>query len=124
MWTSVITQLSYMDPDQNGATRPPPGNDTLIWTSGYEASEWDTPLDVILFELTAKDPIHVTHTFDFVNLRLHDLVQRAGGEQAFERDWAANVDKEVLSGLFSCFYSGWFGRAGSLLASLDCLHLS
>ena len=98
MWTSVITELSDPEPDQNGATRPPPGNDLLIWTAGYVASEWDTPLDVLVFELGAKDPVHTVHAFDFVNVRLHDLVQRAGGEQVFEREWAANVDKEVLAG--------------------------
>lgn len=98
MWTSVITELSSLDPDHNGATRPPPGNDVLIWTHKYEPSEWDVPKDVISYEQTAKDAVHTVHTFDFVNVRLHDLVQRAGGEEVFQREWAANVDKEVVAG--------------------------
>jgi len=31
-------------------------------------------------------------------LRLQDLIRRTGGEQAFEAEWAVNVDKEVLAG--------------------------
>ncbi|KAM7193571.1 Armadillo-type fold [Naviculisporaceae sp. PSN 640] len=98
MWTSVITELSSMGPDHNGATRPPPGNDQLVWTHKYEPSEWDVPKDLISYEQTAKDPVHTVHTFDFVNARLHDLVQRGGGEEVFQREWAANVDKEVIAG--------------------------
>ncbi|KAM7206716.1 Armadillo-type fold [Rhypophila sp. PSN 637] len=101
MWTSVVSELSSMEPDETGATRPPPGNDSLIWTQKYQPSEWDTPKDVIAYEQTSKDPVHCVHTFDFINLRLHDLIQRAGGEEVFQREWLANVDKEVVAGFQS-----------------------
>ncbi|KAL2156839.1 hypothetical protein VTH06DRAFT_4077, partial [Thermothelomyces fergusii] len=49
-------------------------------------------------EFAAKDPVHCVVTYDFVRARLADMVQRVGGEQAFEDNWAVNVDREVLAG--------------------------
>jgi hypothetical protein len=91
MWTSVITELA------DGASSDTPGRDTLVWT---EVVKYDyyTPLDIQEHEFAFRDPVHRVATYDFVLARLQDLVQRVGGEQAFEENWAVNVDREVLTG--------------------------
>jgi len=89
MWTSVVTELRAGTDGDAG--------DALVW-NGVESFDYDRPIDVRDREFAAKDPVHSVHTFDFVRQRLQDLVQRAGGEQQFEENWAVNVDKEVLVG--------------------------
>jgi hypothetical protein len=88
MWTLVIADVQ--EGDANGV-------DCLVW-QGPPSSEFDTPQDTRENIFTAKDPIHTEHTFSFVKLRLEDVIRRAGGEQAFETNWAVNVDQEVLKG--------------------------
>lgn len=90
MWTSVVTELA------DGTTSETPGQDTLIWTE-VGSYEYDTPLDITEREFAFKDPVHRVATYDFVRARLQDLVQRVGGEQAFETNWAVNVDRDVLA---------------------------
>ncbi|KAK4441959.1 armadillo-type protein [Podospora aff. communis PSN243] len=92
MWTSVVTDLLV-----DGAV----GSDTLIWEKrSYDVDlyEGETALEKEEYRYTEKDPVHNVATYDFLRARLQDLVQRAGGEQAFEANWAVNVDKEVLTG--------------------------
>ncbi|KAH7493624.1 hypothetical protein FOMA001_g1653 [Fusarium oxysporum f. sp. matthiolae] len=86
MWINVISDL------QDGVAN---GTDTLIW-GPLETTEYDTPKIIAERNMEAKDPIHTVHAFDFVKMRLQDLVNRVGGEQAFQEQWAVNVDKEVL----------------------------
>ncbi|KAF4343196.1 nuclear transport factor [Fusarium beomiforme] len=86
MWINVISEL------QDGVAN---GTDTLIW-GPLETTEYDTPKIIAERNMEAKDPIHTVHAFDFVKMRLQDLVNRVGGEQAFQEQWAVNVDKEVL----------------------------
>ncbi|KAH6650964.1 armadillo-type protein [Chaetomium tenue] len=93
MWTSVVTELA----DDDGSGQPLGARDSLVWSEPAR-SEYDTPIDVHERELAFKDPVHRVVTFEFVRGRLADLVQRAGGEQAFEAEWAANVDRDVLAG--------------------------
>jgi hypothetical protein len=89
MWTSVVIEMRAGVEGND--------NDVLVWEE-LESYEYDTPLDVREREVVAKDPVHTVHTFNFVRARLQDLVQRTGGEQQFEANWAVNVDKEVLAG--------------------------
>jgi hypothetical protein len=94
MWTSVVTELA----DDGGVAGEMLGaRDTLVWDE-VGSFEWDTPLDVHSREFAFKDPVHRVVTFEFVRARLGDLVQRVGGEQAFEAGWAVNVDRDVLAG--------------------------
>ncbi|AEO70193.1 f3708934-bc0f-40f6-bc3e-24752b3caa16 [Thermothielavioides terrestris] len=92
MWTSVVTELAD---GTSGETLG--GQDSLVWTE-VGRYEYDTPLDVHEREFAAKDPVHSVVTYEFVRARLADVVQRVGGEQAFEANWAVNVDREVLIG--------------------------
>ncbi|KAH6853554.1 armadillo-type protein [Chaetomium sp. MPI-CAGE-AT-0009] len=93
MWTSVVTELA----DDSGSGEALGARDSLVWTEAGRY-EYDTPLDIHERELAFKDPVHRVVTFEFVRARLADLVQRVGGEQAFEANWAVNVDREVLAG--------------------------
>ncbi|KAL2023612.1 hypothetical protein VTK56DRAFT_1769 [Thermocarpiscus australiensis] len=95
MWTSVVTELADTS---NGETTTAAGRDSLVWRGELPSFEYDTPLDVHERRFAAKDPVHTVSTFEFVGARLQDLVRRAGGEQAFEANWAVNVDREVLAG--------------------------
>ena len=58
--------------------------------------EYDTPKIIAERNTTAKDPVHTVHAFEFVKMRLQDLVNRVGGEAAFQEQWAVNVDKDIL----------------------------
>ena len=95
MWTAVVTQLRC-DDGAEGAAAAPQG-DSLVWTE-VPHYEYEMPVDTQEAELTARDPVHVVDTYEFVQLRLRDLVQRAGGEAAFQTNWAVNVDQDVLAG--------------------------
>ena len=92
MWTSVVTELA--DGAVDGVT---PGRDTLVWTD-LPRYDYDTPLSLHERQFAAKDPLHRLATFEFVTARLQDMVRRVGGEQAFEENWAVNVDRDVLVG--------------------------
>ena len=94
MWTSVVVELRIGADDK-------PGRDTLVWDADSKAqnvSEWDTPVDVYRRQFAFKDPVHTVVAYDYIRARLEDLVRRAGGGQAFQENWAVNVDKEVLDG--------------------------
>lgn len=88
MWTTVMLQLL-----ERGT-----GNDMLVLTEEQEGTEWDTPKDVRQRALYVSDPVKRVQSLPFVKERLGSLVQRLGGEQAFQENWAVNVDKEVLAG--------------------------
>lgn len=89
MWTSVASQI--MDPEN-------PTVDQLVLTAPPEGTQWDTPKDLQERALWASDPVRQINCLDFANERLGDLVQRAGGEAAFQQNYLVNVDAEVLNG--------------------------
>lgn len=118
MWTSVVTELAASEDDQSlteqqqdfrqsinstskeqlagGSTNP---RDYLVWDpNNLPSYEWDTPLDVTERQFALKDPVHRVEAYEFARERLQGLVQRMGGEQQFEAEWAVNVDKDVLEG--------------------------
>ncbi|SPO02194.1 related to nuclear transport factor [Cephalotrichum gorgonifer] len=86
MWNSTISEL------QDGVSVE---TDCLMEPE-LPVEEWHCPKNVKENELAAKDPVHSVHAFDFVKARLGDVVQRVGGEERFEAEWGANVDREVL----------------------------
>jgi len=84
MWTNIISDI------QDGDV-----TDTLICTE-LPPEEWHCPKNTRENELMLKDPVYSVHAFEFVKARIGDLVQRVGGEQKFQEEWAVNVDKDVL----------------------------
>lgn len=89
MWTSSVLDA------QGHSTKP----DYFLWAEGPPApTEYDTPLMTAESVFAGQDPLHTEILYDFIKLRLQDLVARAGGEAAFEANWAVNVDREVLAG--------------------------
>ncbi|KAK1458483.1 importin-beta domain-containing protein [Colletotrichum cuscutae] len=91
LWVGTIAEL------QDGTTD---GTDSLIWGE-LEPTDYDTPKSIKETEFGAKDPVHTINAMRFVKERLQDIVQRSGGEQHFEQEWAANVDKDVLQKFWS-----------------------
>ncbi|KXH54033.1 importin-beta domain-containing protein [Colletotrichum salicis] len=91
LWVSTIAEL------QDGTTD---GTDSLIWGE-LEPTDYDTPKSIKETEFGAKDPVHTINAMRFVKERLQDVVQRSGGEQQFEQEWAANVDKDILQKFWS-----------------------
>jgi len=88
MWTDVINEMLGGRDD---------GGDNLVWLAS-EGNEFEGPEDVRKRLHTASDPVHTVHIFAFVKERLSTVVNTCGGENAFQRDWMVNVDKDVLSG--------------------------
>ncbi|KAI9744571.1 MAG: hypothetical protein M1818_002100 [Claussenomyces sp. TS43310] len=87
MWTSVVGEM------QDGRDD---GGDNLIWT-GSEGYEYETCEDLRRRLQSEGDPVHKAHTLTYITARLHDVVSRCGGEADFERNWAVNVDRDVLA---------------------------
>ncbi|TQV96285.1 hypothetical protein V2A60_003294 [Cordyceps javanica] len=90
MWTVVLAEL------QEGV---PNGRDMLIGDLGElgEATEYDTPKRITERQMVGSDPVHTIQASAFVRERLQDIVGRVGGESAFQEQWAANVDRDVIS---------------------------
>ncbi|TEA18873.1 Importin-11 [Colletotrichum sidae] len=85
-WTGTISEL------QDGIAD---ATDSLVWQE-VEPSEYECPKSLKETEFVQKDPVHTVNAMQFVKERLHDAVQRSGGEQQFEQEWAVNVDKDVV----------------------------
>jgi hypothetical protein len=88
MWTGVISEMLSGRDD---------AGDNLIWLPS-DGNEFEGPEDVRRRLHGLSDPVHTIHTFDFVKERLAQVVAVCGGEEVFQRDWAVNVDEDVLEG--------------------------
>lgn len=90
MWATVLAEL------QEGV---PNGPDMLIGELGEvgEATEYDTPKRIVERQMVASDPVHTIQAAAFIRERLQDLVGRVGGEAAFQEQWAANVDRDIIA---------------------------
>ena len=91
MWTMVISEMIGGRDD---------GGDNLIWLSN-EAGAYEGPEDARKRDHSWRDPVHRVHTFEFVKERLGIVVAAIGGEEEFQRNWAVNVDNDVLVGFQS-----------------------
>jgi hypothetical protein len=88
LWENVLAELR----DNGDET-----SDNLLWSSqDVEETEYDTPKTIAERQALAKDPIHTVHALGFVRARLQDLVDRVGGPQVFQEQWAVNLDDGVL----------------------------
>ena len=88
MWTMVIGEMISGRDD---------GGDNLVWEP-TQGNEYEGPEEVRRRLHGDRDPVHTIHTFQFVQQRLGALVELAGGQDAFEKHWLVNVDKDVLDG--------------------------
>jgi hypothetical protein len=102
MWTSVVAEM------QDGRDD---GGDNLIWRD-TENHEYESPEDVRKRLHSAADPVHKIHTLQFVNERLQQVVAVCGGDEAFQRDWAVNVDRDVLEEFKMVSAGSGGGRVG------------
>ena len=88
MWTTIVNEMMGGRDD---------GDDNLIWGPS-EGNEFEGAEDVRKRLHSTSDEVHTVHTFQYVKERLRTLVAICGGEDAFQQDWAVNVDKEVIAG--------------------------
>jgi hypothetical protein len=102
MWTSVVAEM------QDGRDD---GGDNLIWRD-TENHGYESPEDVRKRLHSAADPVHKIHTLQFVNERLQQVVAVCGGDEAFQRDWAVNVDRDVLEEFKMVSAGSGGGRVG------------
>ncbi|KAN0093757.1 ARM repeat-containing protein [Hyaloscypha variabilis] len=86
MWTSVINEMIGGRDD---------GGDNLVWLAD-DGNEFEGPEDVRRRIHASSDPVHTLNTFNVVKERLGQVVAICGGEEAFQRDWAVNIDKDVI----------------------------
>lgn len=89
MWTQVVGEM-LSGRDDNG--------DNLVWLNKGEVDPGEIPEDARKKIQADNDPIHTVNTLDFIKQRLGGLVAQVGGEEAFQANWAVNIDKDVLEG--------------------------
>ncbi|KAH3960056.1 hypothetical protein HBH70_228430 [Parastagonospora nodorum] len=90
-WTDVLGELLDGMDDRSV--------DSLFWPpEPYHPTEPEAPEDIRKRELIYSDPVHQINLVAFVREHLQQAVQAAGGEQRFQEDWLANVDKDVVKG--------------------------
>ncbi|KAH3920635.1 hypothetical protein HBH56_007630 [Parastagonospora nodorum] len=90
-WTDVLGELLDGMDDRSV--------DSLFWPpEPYHPTEPEAPEDIRKRELIYSDPVHQINLVAFVREQLQQAVQAAGGEQRFQEDWLANVDKDVVKG--------------------------
>lgn len=86
LWADVVAEL------QDGAVD---AEDNQI-TTEIEETEYDTPKIIRERELYLQDPVHRVSAKPFIREQLQGLIARAGGDQKFQEEWMANVDKDVV----------------------------
>lgn len=93
-WTDVLTELREGAEDTNG--------DSLVYDAAGTGPPADgtpeAPEDARRRELTYGDVVHTVSLPAFVKQGLEGVVQACGGEEAFQKEWLVNVDRDVLQG--------------------------
>lgn len=89
VWTDTITELIDNDSD---------GTDCLIyWDEQKLRPEGpEAPADERRRRLSFADPVHRLDVKVFLHERLQGAAAACGGQEAFEKLWVVNVDKDVL----------------------------
>ncbi|KAH6639557.1 armadillo-type protein [Boeremia exigua] len=91
LWTDVLAELLDGMDDRSV--------DSLYWPpEPYNPTEPEAPEDIRKRELLYSDPVHQLNLVAFVREHIQQAVQASGGEQRFQEEWLARVDKDVLKG--------------------------
>lgn len=103
VWTDTITELfdnnnDNNDPSVDGGSGG--GVDCLIyWDEQKLRPEGpEAPADERRRRLSFADPVHRLDVKVFLRERLQGAAAACGGQEAFEKSWVVNVDKDVLRG--------------------------
>ena len=93
VWTDVITELMEGMEGRDGA-------DCLVYwdAEGLKGEGPEAPEEERRRDLVFGDPVHRVNVKDFVRERLRGAIEAGGGEEAFRRDWLADVDRDVVAG--------------------------
>lgn len=90
IWTDVVSELREDQADGGGG-------DALIHDqNGIESGMPETPEDRRRRQLTASDDVHTINLVDFIKWHLNYAIEASGGNQQFQEQWLANVDKDVV----------------------------
>ncbi|KAI9786020.1 MAG: hypothetical protein M1816_008172 [Peltula sp. TS41687] len=91
VWTDVVTEVQEGVDDGNG--------DNLVY---HEAEPLDpnlpeAPEEERRRKLLMSDPVRRINTTHFIRHHLQQAIAQCGGQEAFQRDWLASVDSDVLT---------------------------
>jgi hypothetical protein len=91
VWTDTITELIETESD---------GTDCLVYWEEQKLKPDgpEAPGDERRRRLTFADPVHRLDVKVFLRERLQMAATACGGQEAFEKMWVVNVDKNVLKG--------------------------
>jgi hypothetical protein len=96
VWMIGVLSLSSLPFCSNFMTD---GISSLYWPpEPYQPTEPEAPEDVRKRELMYSDPVHRLNLVAFIREHLQQAIQAAGGEQRFQEEWLARVDKDILKG--------------------------
>lgn len=103
IWTDVVTELSESAEETD--TNDPRAKDYLIFwnnaetnpSAGSQNPENEPPENTRRRQWESSDVVHQINIRDFIGERLRSVINACGGEQRFQAEWLANVDREVLA---------------------------
>lgn len=106
VWTDTITELFEDSNDNNdlsvdgGGGGGGGGVDCLVYLDEQKLRPEgpEAPADERRRRLSFADPVHRLDVKVFLRERLQGAAAACGGQEAFEKSWVVNVDKDVLSG--------------------------
>lgn len=94
IWTDVVTELREDAADTGG--------DSLVYgaemQNGATATAPEQPEDMRRRQLTASDDVHTINVAEFIKFHLQQAIAASGGNDQFQEQWLANVDKDVVKG--------------------------
>ncbi|KAI9759134.1 MAG: hypothetical protein M4579_002581 [Chaenotheca gracillima] len=91
VWTDVVTELQEGSEDRGG-------DNLVYWNSAdSKTSHPEAPEDDRHRQLLYQDAVHRINVNEFVRHHLQTAIQRCGGQEVFEREWLAAVDKDIIS---------------------------
>jgi hypothetical protein len=102
VWTDVVTELSEGGEEDTTTTNDPRAKDYLIfWNNNAETNttqqENEPPESARRRQWESSDVVHQINIRDFIREQLRAVINACGGEQQFQAEWLANVDRDVLT---------------------------
>ena len=99
IWTTSLIELQDGDQDKGGDTLVMPPYEA---PSGLDA-QIRTPEEDRRMRLSHEDPVHTINLSSFVKARVDAVVEHTGGSQAFQEQYLANVDRDVVQQFTALF---------------------
>ncbi|KAI9732905.1 MAG: hypothetical protein M1834_003845 [Cirrosporium novae-zelandiae] len=97
-WTGTVVELEeglLFDETAEGR-----GKDCLVFwddPNKLKSEDKESPEEERRRHLLIHDPVHRIVLRDFIRSHLQSTIANCGGQEAFQRDWLVNVDKDIVS---------------------------